>query len=279
MEDLDLDFVTEPEKKAVYDPEVARTFFRSCGTTVKAVKDGTLFAEQAPGDKMYFIAAGEITLSAGGKNIDVLRDGEIIGEMSAIIGTPRTATAVARTDCILIGMSREQFFDALQKQPEFALMLMRMILSRLRLALSMLRIRGGLPSNDKGKLGRVLDNRLLKAIAVSLPKAAHNRFAKDRPVLVEGGTGSVMYIVLEGGVSISIKGAVVETIGVGGIFGEMALVDDAPRAASATATSDCTLLAIDRASFMELVKSNPDFGAELLRNLSERLRYLNSQRK
>ena len=279
MEDLDLDFVTEPEKKAVYDPEVARTFFRSCGTTVKAVKDGTLFAEQAPGDKMYFIAAGEITLSAGGKNIDVLRDGEIIGEMSAIIGTPRTATAVARTDCILIGMSREQFFDALQKQPEFALMLMRMILSRLRLALSMLRIRGGLPSNDKGKLGRVLDNRLLKAIAVSLPKAAHNRFAKDRPVLVEGGTGSVMYIVLEGGVSISIKGAVVETIGVGGIFGEMALVDDAPRAASATATSYCTLLAIDRASFMELVKSNPDFGAELLRNLSERLRYLNSQRK
>lgn len=279
MEDLDLDFVTEPEKKAVYDPEVARTFFRSCGTTVKAVKDGTLFAEQAPGDKMYFIAAGEITLSAGGKNIDVLRDGEIIGEMSAIIGTPRTATAVARTDCILIGMSREQFFDALQKQPEFALMLMRMILSRLRLALSMLRIRGGLPSNDKGKLGRVIDNRLLKAIAGSLPKAAHSRFAKDRPILVEGGTGSVMYIVLEGGVSISIKGAVVETIGVGGIFGEMALVDDAPRAASATATSDCTLLAIDRASFMELVKSNPDFGAELLRNLSERLRYLNSQRK
>ena len=58
----------------------------------------------------------------------------------------------------------------------------------------------------------------------------------------------------------------------------MALVDEAPRAASATATSNCTLLAIDRAAFIQLVKTNPEFGAELLRNLSERLRYLNTHK-
>lgn len=275
----DLDFVTEPEKKTVYDPEVARTFFNACGTARPALKGTTLFAEQSQGDQMYFIAGGEITLTAGGKNIDVLHTGEIFGEMSAITGAPRTATAVARTDCLLIGLARKSFHNALQQQPEFALMLMRMILARLRLALSMLRVRGGLAGSVPGHTARVLDNTLLKAISASLGKVAHGQFPTGRPILVEGSGGSVMYVVLEGSASISIKGKVIESIGVGGIFGEMALVDEAPRAASATATSDCTLLAIDRAAFIQLVRSNPDFGAELLRNLSERLRYLNAQRK
>ena len=275
----DLDFVTAPEKKLVYDGSVARVFFQSCGVPLKAVKGTTLFAEQSQGDKMYFIAAGEVAISVNGKNIDIIPAGEVIGEMSTIAGTLRTATAVARTDCMLIGLSREQFFDALQRQPEFALMLMRMMLARLRLALSMVRVRGGIAGYDAGKTGRVLDDKLLKSIAASLAANARSRFAKDRPILVEGGTGAYMYVVLEGGVSIAIKGKVVESIGTGGIFAEMALVDDAPRAASATATSDCTLLAIDRAAFIELIKSNPAFGTELLTNISERLSYLNTQRK
>jgi CRP/FNR family cyclic AMP-dependent transcriptional regulator len=274
----DLDFVTEPEKKTVYDPDVARVFFNACGKSLAVPKGTTLFAEQSRGDQMYFIAGGEITLTAGGKNIDVLHTGEIFGEMSAITGAPRTASAVARTDCLLIEVAREPFYQALQQQPEFALMLMRMILARLRLALSMLRVRGGLAGSDSGHTARVLDNTLLKAISASLGQVAHSHFPKDRPILVEGGTGSVMYVVLEGSASIAIKGKVVETIGVGGIFGEMALVDEAPRAASATATSNCTLLAIDRAAFIQLVKTNPEFGAELLRNLSERLRYLNTHK-
>lgn len=275
----DLDFVTAPEKKTVYDRDVARAFFQSCGTPLKAVKGTTLFTEQAEGDKMYFLAAGEITVSTAGKTIDVIRAGEIIGEMSAIAGTPRAATATARTDCMLIGLAREQFLAALQRQPDFALMLMRMILARLRLGLSMLHMRGGLAGNAISKAGRVLDSKLLKSITAALGQAVRSRFPKDRAIIVEGGSGAVMYVVLEGGASISIKGKVVETVGVGGIFGEMALVDEGPRAASATATSDCTLLAIDRAAFIELVKSNPAFGTELLKNLSERLRYLNAQRK
>jgi CRP-like cAMP-binding protein len=228
---------------------------------------------------MYFIAAGEVTLSLNGKNIDVSPAGEIVGEMSTIAGTPRSATAVARTDCMLIGLAREQFFDALQRQPDFALMVMRMMLARLRLGLSMLRMRGGIAVNDVSKAARVLDDKLLKSVAASLAANARSRFPKDRPILVEGGTGANMYVVQEGSVAISIKGNVIETIGVGGIFGEMALVDDAPRAASATATTDCSLLAIDRSAFISLIKSNPAFGTELLRNISERLRYLNAQRK
>ena len=69
----DLDFVTEPEKKTVYDPDVARAFFKSCGTVLEAVKGTILFVEQSQGDKIYFIAAGEVALSLNGKNIDISR--------------------------------------------------------------------------------------------------------------------------------------------------------------------------------------------------------------
>jgi CRP/FNR family transcriptional regulator, cyclic AMP receptor protein len=275
----DLDFVTAPEKKTVYDRDIARAFFQSCGTPLTATKGTALFAEQTSGDKMYYLAGGEITVSVGGKTIDVIRDGEIIGEMSAISGAPRTATALARTDCVLIGLAREQFFETLQKQPEFALMLMRMMLSRIRLAVSMLRVRGGPAAESPGNAARMLDDKLLKAVAAAARQGTRTQFPKGRAIIVEGSTGTVMYVVLEGSVSVAIKGKTVETIGKGGVFGEMALVDEGPRAASANAASDCTLLAIDRAAFTELVGTNPAFGAELLKNFAERLRYLNAQRR
>jgi CRP/FNR family transcriptional regulator, cyclic AMP receptor protein len=78
--------------------------------------------------------------------------------------------------------------------------------------------------------------------------------------------------VLEGRVAISIRGAVVERVGPGGVFGEMALVDQSPRSANAAAETDCALLAINRAVFLNLVKSEPTFGVSLLAATAERVR-------
>jgi CRP-like cAMP-binding protein len=81
-----------------------------------------------------------------------------------------------------------------------------------------------------------------------------------------------MYVVLDGRVAISIRGAVIERVGPGGVFGEMALVDQSPRAANAAAETDCSLLAINRTVFLSLVKSEPTFGISLLSSMAERLR-------
>jgi CRP-like cAMP-binding protein len=81
-----------------------------------------------------------------------------------------------------------------------------------------------------------------------------------------------MYVVIEGSVGISIRGAVVERVTQGGIFGEMALIDQSPRAANAIAETDCALLAINRQVFLNLVKSEPTFGVSLLGAMAERLR-------
>jgi CRP-like cAMP-binding protein len=95
----------------------------------------------------------------------------------------------------------------------------------------------------------------------------------------EGEGGVFMYVVLEGRVAVTIKGKVVDRIGPGGVFGEMALVDQSPRAASAVAESDSELLSINRNDFLALVKSNPVFAVSLLRALADRLRFMTSHHK
>ena len=91
-------------------------------------------------------------------------------------------------------------------------------------------------------------------------------------VFFEGERESVFYMIMEGKVAISIRGAVVQYVGPGAVFGEMALIDQSPRAANAVAETDCALLAINRNVFLNLVKSEPSFGIALLSAMAERLR-------
>jgi CRP/FNR family cyclic AMP-dependent transcriptional regulator len=85
-----------------------------------------------------------------------------------------------------------------------------------------------------------------------------------------------MYLVLQGRVAISIQGTVVERVTPGSMFGEMALVDQSPRAATATAETPCMFLTINRNDFLSLVRSNPAFAVSMLKAVSERLRNMTS---
>ena len=91
----------------------------------------------------------------------------------------------------------------------------------------------------------------------------------------EGSPGTTMYVVMEGEVAVVVGRRIVEKVGVGGVFGEMALVDQMPRAASAVARSDCALLSMNRNQLIELVKSDPVVGMAMMRAVAERLRYMN----
>ena len=71
----------------------------------------------------------------------------------------------------------------------------------------------------------------------------------------------------------------VEKLAPGGVFGELPLIEQAPRLASVTAESDCSLLPINRAAFELLVKTSLDFAESLLGSLAERLRRLTAKLK
>jgi len=97
-------------------------------------------------------------------------------------------------------------------------------------------------------------------------------FDAGQPIFSEGQAGDVMYAVTEGEVHIVRGGRVLETVGEGGIFGELALLDDQPRSASAIAGAGCKVAVIDLKRFGVLVQHSPFFAVEVMRVMAERLR-------
>jgi CRP-like cAMP-binding protein len=90
-----------------------------------------------------------------------------------------------------------------------------------------------------------------------------------------GDRGREMFIVRTGCVELMIDGTVVETVEQGGVFGELALVDPAPRSATAIAGPDCSLVLVEAHSFNDLLRRVPGLGLEIMRVMARRLRRAN----
>jgi CRP-like cAMP-binding protein len=272
----DLDF-TQPAKSAIYDPAIARRFFESAGSVQSVAQGAALFSQDQKGDKAYFLLEGEVSLARGRKMIDIVKAGEIVGEMAMVSQQPRSATALARTPCRVVALDARQFQETMQKMPEFALMLMSMTIDRIRLTVATLSMSRALSAEDRWRECRVFDPGSLAALTHELGDREPLYAPRHKTLMKEGEAGVFMYVVQDGTVAISIKGKVVEKVGPGGVFGEMALVDKSPRTATATAESDCSLLTINRTDFLALVKARPDFAMSILRALADRLRFLTSK--
>lgn len=91
-------------------------------------------------------------------------------------------------------------------------------------------------------------------------------------IFEEGQPGVEMYVIIDGVVDILLEGRLVSHLQAGQIFGEMALVDERPRSASAVAATDCKILPVNQARFAALVKQQPDFATHVMRIMSVRMR-------
>jgi CRP-like cAMP-binding protein len=92
----------------------------------------------------------------------------------------------------------------------------------------------------------------------------------------EGDKRELMYVLLEGEVEIRLGDYVVETAVPGALIGEMALIDDSPRAANAVAKTACRLAPVDRRRFHFLVQQHPQFATHVMKELADRLRNMNA---
>ena len=102
-------------------------------------------------------------------------------------------------------------------------------------------------------------------------------FKKGDTIFLKGDLGNCMYVLLKGQVEIRLDdGRVVDIVREGGMFGEMGLVENAPRAATAVAATDGALLSIDEEHFIELVQEQPFFAIKVVRQVAARVRYANS---
>ena len=289
----DLDFSSKPTPPAeaaarataqgaaqspLYQPALALAFFRSAGTLeekpggrsifVENEKSGGLFSK---GARMYLLLEGEVGLMIRNQFFGVVKKGDIFGELAVIGALPRTATAMAKTDCRLLSLDEKQFHTALKQTPEFALMLMSIMVQRLRQSLAKL---GTTAAGTPAERSDLLDKKTLAGLRSELGKQDPALFPAGKVIMTAGAAGAFMYVVLEGRVAISVGSSIVEHVGPGGMFGEMALVDRSARAATATAETDCSLLAINRNDFLDLVKAKPAFGASLLKSIAARMQQL-----
>lgn len=96
-------------------------------------------------------------------------------------------------------------------------------------------------------------------------------FPAGTVIMKEGSEGNLMYVVIEGEVTISLKDEVLATVKPGEIVGEMALINSDIRSATVTARTDCRLAPIDQTSFESMLRHVPDFSMHVMNVLAARL--------
>ena len=269
-----------------YDPVVSSKVFRAAGKEehFKAgqaifqeddkASSGGVFSMRAS-SRMYFLASGDVALTMHGKPLDAVKAGDVFGEMAVITTLPRTATATAKSDCVAWSMDVAELQKALAIMPEFALMLMSVMFDRLRFMIARLAARKVPPASATREFP-VFEPALLAQFEAALPRPSVRRYPPRGEIMKEGQSGAYMYILKQGRVAIWIRDKVIEVVNPGGTFGEMAVVDQSPRTANATADTECELLAVDRASLLEALKSQPAFAMAMMRAVSERIRHMNA---
>jgi CRP-like cAMP-binding protein len=151
-------------------------------------------------------------------------------------------------------------------------MLMSIMIDRIRLRLARLAMMKTTPDRMATGERRVFDDSTLDEIARKLDNPQVLKYTAGQSIIHAGEKGVLMYLPREGRIAITADGKMLEHVGVGGVFGEMALVDHASRAANAVAETNCELMAVNRKQFLDLVQSNPAFGLSLLKVLGQRLK-------
>lgn len=91
-----------------------------------------VFSEGDEGHEMYIVLDGIIALKVGYDIIDIVEEGGLMGEMAIIDAKKRSATALAKTDCKIVAVSKERFIEMVKERPEFALHVMSVLAERIR---------------------------------------------------------------------------------------------------------------------------------------------------
>ena len=81
---------------------------------------------------MYVVVDGQVDIVLGDKVLETINPGGLFGEMALIDASPRSAGAVARSDCKIVPVDQRRFQFLIQQTPYFALHVMRILAERLR---------------------------------------------------------------------------------------------------------------------------------------------------
>jgi CRP/FNR family cyclic AMP-dependent transcriptional regulator len=146
----------------------------ACATTRRVKRSATIFDKGDPGTALFAVHTGTVKIgvpSADGREalFNLIREGEIFGEIALLDGQPRTAGAVAMSDCELMVIERRDFIAFVHQYPEVALKLIEVLCARLRLQSE--RLEEALFLNLPARLAKTL----LWLVANAEPKSPEGR--------------------------------------------------------------------------------------------------------
>jgi CRP/FNR family transcriptional regulator, cyclic AMP receptor protein len=112
--------------------------------------------------------------------------------------------------------------------------------------------------------------------------AKHTTLKRGTTIVSKGDPGNSLIVVISGTIKISVsspdgRSAILNLIGPGEIFGEVAVLDGQARTADATANSNCEIYVIDRRDFIPFVRSQPALAMKFIELLCTRLRWTSDQ--
>jgi CRP-like cAMP-binding protein len=135
-----------------------------------------------------------------------------------------------------------------------------------------------------GALGKVpfFAGRSEAELAVLAERLVLRRFGADQVIFHFGDPAGLLYIITSGKIKISHSSAdgqdaVLAILGAGDFFGELALLDDSPRSATAETIEPTETLTLHRDDFLKYIDNNPAFSRHVLNILARRIRHLNKQ--
>eukprot|EP00930_Biecheleria_cincta_P105862 TRINITY_DN9890_c0_g1_i1.p1 TRINITY_DN9890_c0_g1~~TRINITY_DN9890_c0_g1_i1.p1 ORF type:complete len:401 (+),score=93.13 TRINITY_DN9890_c0_g1_i1:163-1365(+) len=188
------------------------------------------------GDFLFVVESGKLDCvikQPDGSEVCVktCESGDVFGELALLYNCPRAASVLAKADCVLWQLDRNTFNYIVKDAAEKKRQRYDRFLSKVPLLSSM----------DASERSQLAD-----ALRIE-------RFTNGSVIVSQGEIGKKFYI-LETGKAVAKKNGVeVMSYSSGDYFGELALINKAPRAATVTASCDAQLLSIDSGSFARLI--------------------------
>ena len=250
-----------------------------------------------------------------GEETYTLGPGDFIGVIPCMSGRPQIETVIALTDVVAISVRRDQYPELIEKNTPVAMKIIRTFANKMRNmndVLTKITLKSNIISSPEQlfniaayyeKVGKtdlaiygyyqymkscphgvylqhakqrfVILKPTSKAVYFEPPKEPIRYYPKGTMIFSECQSGSDMFIIQEGQVSISkvVDGneVVLAVLKKGDFFGEMALLENKPRSASAIAHEDCRLMTVNRKNFDQMVTTQPQLISRLTTTFAERL--------
>ena len=233
------------------------------------MKNSPIVRQGDAGDNFYTIVSGKAKIVVTGNNgaekiLGTLSTGDSFGETALIEKGPRTASIITLTQTAVFEISREGFEKFLASNTENR----EKITGKIRLGKMLL-------------ASSVFSFMSQKQISYLIKNLKPEKIQAGTIVFKQGDEGNKFYLIQEGNIHLERFDNSLKTLDIilkpGNFFGEMALVKNIPRTATAEAVSDSLLFTLDKESFCNIIGSTLSGGRELDSLINERAQQLGKE--